>query len=205
MICRPALAAALGTAIVLAGCGQGPRTDRLADRMVTAEARADQLQRQIEQLQADNRRLAEQVRTLRQLGDDRLDRLFHVEQVRLGRYSGGVDLDPNTPGHEAVRVLLTPIDQHGHPIKAAGDVRIELYDLSSDPGANRLARCDIPPEELAQAWSTTLIGGHFSLDCPFAGRRPSGEQVTARVSFTDLLTGRSFETTEQLPVRPPGR
>src|SRR3954452_4154622 len=81
--------------------------------------------------QATIQGLQNQIGTLPTLPQNRLDQLFTVHGLELGRLTGGADLDPKKPGDEGIKVYATPTDDDGEPIKAAGTFVIEAFDLAA--------------------------------------------------------------------------
>ncbi|MFW6153767.1 MAG: hypothetical protein ACOC95_00960 [Planctomycetota bacterium] len=184
--------------LYLPGCLGDNACDELAGSLAAREGELDAARRNLAALRETVDAQAQQIQTLREIGASRLDRLFHVRRIRLGRYTGGIDTD-ETPGHDAVKVYLEPIDQHGSVIKAAGDVTIELFDLPA--GGVRLGTFTFGGETLADQWRSGPLNDHFSFVCPFGSTRPSGSEVTVRVTFTEYLTGKTFTTQTAAPVR----
>ncbi|MBS3733461.1 MAG: hypothetical protein KGY99_00860 [Phycisphaerae bacterium] len=131
----------------------------------------------------------ERIDTLLRLGDKRLNKLFHVTRITLGRYTGGVDTD-DAPGHDAIKVFLRPHDADGSTIKAAGDVAVELYDLAADEGDQRIGTYRWSVDELSAQWSSGFMTYHFSFVCPW-DERPAHDEITVRVEFVDYLTGKT--------------
>ena len=72
-------------------------------------------------------------RVVRDLHPKRLEKLFHVKSINLGRHTGGTDMD-GKPGDDGIKVFLLPTDAEGSVIKVAGSVTIQLFDLATDPG-----------------------------------------------------------------------
>ena len=176
--------------LCLAGClASNDACDVLAASLVAREADLDAAQRDLEALRETVDAQAQQIKTLQELDDTRLDRLFHVELIRLGRFTGGIDTD-DQPGHDAVKVYLMPVDQYGSVIKTAGDVTIDLFDLAA--GGTRLGSFSFGPVDLSDHWRTGPLIRHFSFICPVGDARPSGSEVTVRVTFTEYLTGKTF-------------
>ena len=176
-------------------------------------------QRQIDDLNERNRQLArenqllgakipelrEQVRTLQALGDKRLEKLFHVRRIALSRYTGGVDLDEEG-GHDAIKVFLQPLDQDSDPVKAAGQVKVQLYDLAQPQGKNLLGQFEWTCDQLAKRWTGGFLAYHYALPCPWK-TPPKHKEITVRAEFTDYLTGRKFTAQKvcdiNLPPPPP--
>jgi len=196
----------LTVAVLLAGgCRGGPLGTGRADELTAARERVEELEAQNADLQ---RRLAEKderIETLLVLGEKRLDKLFHVAAIEIGRYTGGIDTDGEA-GHDAVKVYLRPLDAAGSPIKAAGTVRIELFDLAARPPGRRLGVYDWGPDEIGRRWFSSAFTYHYSFICPWQAGRPSHETLTVRVTFTDYLTGKTFTAQRACKVAlpPPG-
>jgi len=179
-----------------AGCERQQLPD---DGKTLADARssAARLEQENRRLRAELTARRRQVQTLQALGDKRLEKLYHVERISLGRFTGGVDLD-GVSGDDAIRVYVEPIDQDGSVIKAAGEVKVQLFDLAAGPAKNLVAEFTFPVEQLSKRWFAGLGGSHFSLDCPWpagpAGltRPPAHSEITVRVQFTEYLTGKVF-------------
>ncbi len=196
---KTVLLALLGLPLAcLGGCLGLPRCSELADTLATRQAELDAARRDLAALRETVDAQDEQIQTLAKLGEARLDRLFHVERIRLGRYTGGIDTD-DVPGHDAVKVYLEPVDQHGSVIKAAGDVTIDLFDLPA--GGTRLGTFTFAADSLADYWRSGPLTHHFSFVCPLEAARPSQSEVTVRVTFTEYLTGKTFTAQTAAPLR----
>jgi len=122
-------------------------------------------------------------------GPERLKRLFHVRRIALGRYTGGVDLDGDE-GDDGIKVYLRPIDADGSVIKAAGGVKIQLFDLAIEGKDNLIGRYEWTAEQISKQWSSGFMTYHFSFECPWKASPPAHDEITVRVEFTDYLTGK---------------
>ncbi len=142
-----------------------------------------------------------QIQTLQGLGEKRLGLLFCVTDIKLGKYTAGVDLD-DRPGHDGVRVYLTPIDADGHAIKAAGAVKIQLFDLAAKTGENLVSACDFPVDKIAERWSAGFMTYHYRFECRWK-TPPKHDEITVRVEFTDYLTGKTFTAQKVCKIRLP--
>ena len=128
--------------------------------------------------------------------------LFCIAGIELGRYTGGLDTD-GKDGEEAVKVYLDPVDSAGSVLKAAGDVKIQLFDLAMLPGENLLGEYQWTADQIGSHWSDAIFGGsHFSFICPWK-QLPKHDQITIRVEFTDYLTGKTFTAQKVVRVRIP--
>ncbi len=187
---------------IFAGCMNGGRNQN------DLKSELRQLQEQNRKLAEDNRQLQSvvatqqtQIKTLQKLGEKRMEKLFHVEQIELGKYTGGTDIDGN-PGHEGIKVYLRPLDQHGSVIKAAGEVTVQLFDLAADPKENLIGRYHWSVEQVAKQWSSGFFTYHYSFLCPWK-QSPGHDEITVRVEFTDYLTGRVFTAQKACEVKLP--
>ena len=174
-----------------AGClssgGQGDRQEEEARR----GQENSRLRRELAEAQQRMADQQEQIATLLDLGSHRLERIFHVERIRLGRFTSGYD-DDGEPGYDGVKVFLQPIDGSGSVLKAAGEVKIQLVDLAAPEGSTELGAYQFDLDAVATRWFSGAFTYHFSFLCPWRDRRPAGKEVTVRAVFTDYLTGKTF-------------
>ena len=186
---------------LLAGCDdyQQQRSLELEKQRDELQTKSDLLQKQVQQLTTESASEKQQIKTLQKLGDKRLDLLFHTVQIVINKHSGGVDTNQK-PGHEVVRVFLSPRDSAGSAIKAAGDVKIALYDLAAPEGKTLIAEYDFPVTEISKHWTSGFMTYHYSLDCKLPAALKS-DKITIYITFTDYLTGGTF--TAQKPVTIP--
>jgi hypothetical protein len=176
--------------------------DQLHQQWLDSMQDKDNLARQNEQLQKANKEVADQVETLRRLGPERLQKLFCVTFIQLGRHTGGVDLDGRT-GDDAIRVYLDPLDRHGSTIKVAGEVAIRLFDLAEPAEKNLIGEYNWSVDELAGQWRGGFGVYRFSFVCPWKAGPPKHDEITVRVEFVDYLTGRRFSAQKACKVRLP--
>lgn len=187
-------------ATAVAGCnGIAPGGDPLKElKQENARLKGD-----LQDLRTTLAEQKEQIETLQALGDKRLERLFHVTAITLGRYTAGVDLDDEA-GDDGIRVYLVPRDRDGHTIKAAGAVRVQLFDLAADPKENLLGTFDFPVEDIGKLFASGFLTNHYKLDCRWK-KPPANPDITVRVVFTDYLTGKTFTAQKVCKVDLPGQ
>lgn len=144
---------------------------------------------------------AEQIRNLSELGPERLDMLFKVQRIKLGRYSGGTNLD-GLPGDDGVRVYIIPQDDVGRTVTAAGSIEVNVFDLAekSEP---LLMSYSFSPEKAKQHWQAGGLANHYNITCPWKDALPSSNEITLSVKFVDYLTGQAFTATKQCRIRLP--
>jgi hypothetical protein len=92
------------------------------------------------------------------------------------------------------------MDDTGDPIKAAGAMEVQLWDLNKPSGDALLGKWSVEPSELKKLWfdSIGLTGYRFKYNVgTMVGK--AGTELTVKVSFTDYLSGRVF--TEQKAIK----
>ena len=192
-------------ATALAGC-ENPQRQRELELERQRDAAQDQtrtLTKQVEKLSAELETQRKQIETLQKLGDKRMENLFVVESIEIGRHSGGVDLDKQ-PGHDAIQLYLRPKDKDGHLLKAAGDVKIQLYDLAQPEEKNLYAEYTFPVKDIGKYWAGGLLSNQYSFECPFPKDAPPAHpNINIRVEFTDYLTGNTFSEQKLVKVNLP--
>lgn len=185
------------------GCG-GPSKANIELRRQNQELRdqVQHLQLQREAQAATIRALERRQATVETLPQERLDRLFTAHGVRIGRLTGGVDLDPEKPGDDALRVYVVPLDQTRDRIKLAGDFVVEAFDLS-DAQSPLLGRWEFAQDQIHEHWVGQFTLYEYVFTCPWQDRTPQNEELTVRVTFTDALTGREFTDQRLVQITPP--
>jgi hypothetical protein len=206
---RTALAAIVLLGLASAGCDTPP-DERLtvlrqkADELAQENAR---LERQELAQQARINDLQQQVETLQALGPGRLDSLFVVERIELASLTGGADYD-GLPGDDGVTVYVRPLDADGHVLKAAGEITIELLDTNV-PGDPKTLGLYVHNElqQLRKLWHGGFLTDHYSIRCPWdpAIGPPTNREVTIKATFYDFLTGRRRTATKVVEVALPDR
>jgi hypothetical protein len=153
------------------------------------EAQVSRLQDQVAGLDARVAELESQVATLQRLGDKRLDVIFHPHRIELGKMSGGFREDDQT-SDAGVRVFVRPIDAQGATLKAAGDVKIELFDLAAGPGRQFLGACQYGADQMSKYWMSAGFVNQYAFECRWPGDPPTHPDVTINVTFVDTLPAR---------------
>ncbi len=196
------LLASLACMILASGCqDESAKRIELREQIIEAEGRIEKLKEENNALQATIDQQEELILQLRDLGDKRLENLFTVEKIELGRFTGPANLD-DEPGQDGVRVRFTPIDRVGTPIKRAGTVEIRLFDLADQEAPLRIGGCTVDVEKIGEYWSGHFGTFHFSIPCRW-DRPPSEKDMTIRVAFTEYLTGRVFTAQTNVQVETP--
>lgn len=117
-----------------------------------------------------------------------LEKIFFPEKLVIDSLTGGENYD-GKPGDDGITVYLRPVDKDGDVIKVAGDIRIELFDLSK-PSDNLIGRYDIPVDAVRKLWYGKLGTSHYTVKCPWLHGPPENTEITVRATFRDYLTQR---------------
>jgi hypothetical protein len=204
---RPALVilASIALPALLAGCGKPSAANiQLRKENQALRDKVAQLERLRQGDRATIAALEGRSTTRPAASWETIEGLFTVHGIKLGRLTGGDDSDPAHPGHEGVRVYLTPQDQHGDDLKAAGSIVVEIFDLAQTDRP-LVGRWEFPAEEAAKHWYAAMLMYGYVVECPF-DKPPAHPELTVKVSFTDALTGRTFTAqkvvTIELPTSP---
>jgi hypothetical protein len=200
MRCRSIFA--LLACAALAGCG-APSAANIELRKQNQDLREqiEGLNRTHDADQATIKGLQGQIGTLPTLPADRLEKLFTTHGIELGRLSGGLDADPAKPGDEGLRIDVTPTDDQGQKLKAAGSFTVEAFDLAAKPA--QIGKWAFDAAATRQAWVGALMSYHYVLKCPWQATAPAREDLTVKVTFRDELTGRLFEAQRVIKVKLP--
>jgi hypothetical protein len=137
--------------------------------------------------------------TLSTLPQQRLDNLYTVHSMKLGRLSGGIDLNTRADGDEALKLYLTLLDQEEEPIKATGKVVVEALDLART-GDNRVGRWEFDAKKMKETWRSLGILHAYVLVCPFQSP-PEHSSITVNLTYTDELTGRRFSDVTRVEIK----
>ena len=190
----------LGILALAAGCSVSQQSAAQID-LQRCRRENRKLKAQIEQMQSTITEQRRQIKTLTRLGDKRLENLFHIVGIKFGRFTGGVDLDGKA-GDDGIRVYLRPIDRDGDVIKAAGEVKIQLFDLAASAGKRLLIAYAYDVKEAAKHWRAGGLTYHYRFDCRWK-KPPAHDEITVRVEFTDYLTGKTFTAQKLCKVHLP--
>ena len=176
------------------GCQQADEGSALALQIEKLTQEKAQLQEEIDQSKSENKQLKEQLETLSGLPEDvRLENMYSLERIKLGRLSGFFDKD-NDDKKETLIVYVTPYDKDGDGIKATGSMNVQLWNLNKSKDEALLAEWDVPPGELKKVWFKTILAVNYRLTFDISDTVESfDEPLTAKVTFTDYLSGKVFK------------
>lgn len=188
-------------AMLAAGCGS-PNSANIVVRKQNQDLqdKIDSLTRTHEADQAELNGLKDRIGTLPTLPDDRLAKLFTTHGLSLGKLTGGADLDRDKPGDEGFKVYVTPTDDQGDTLKAAGSFVIEAFDLASK--LPERGKWTFDTDQTRKCWNGSFLSHQYVLTCPWQSPIQH-EELTVKVTFRDELTGREFHTQKVIKIKLP--
>ena len=188
----------LFAALLVAGCAGKPNAANIELRKQNETLATDiaRLNTELNAREATIKTLEASTPTLPTLPAERLNELYTVHGLVLGRLTGGADLDPSNPGTDGLKIYVVPTDAAGDELKSAGSFKIEAFDLAA--AEPRVGAWAFTVEEAKSNWNGSGLLYEYVLPCPFDSI-PAHEEITIKVTFTDALTQR--QTTEQKIVK----
>ncbi len=182
----------------------GEKFQNVQRELQLAQEKIQQLERQVLDQQQTIRSQQEQVATLRGVKTSDIDQLVIPDKIELERLSGAYDND-GKPGDDGIVLYVQPVDRDGSVIKAAGTIDVKLVDLANPPDDMVIATYHFDPPTTRSLWYGRLMTNHFTVRCPWPPNRlPEHPDITAQVTFTELLTGRVLQAQGVFKVKLPG-
>lgn len=188
--------------LLVAGCATPNNKESLATKIEQLTQENKKSQEQIEQSNAENIQLKDQIQVLSGLPENvRLENLNRLEIVKIGRYTGFFDKDKDGKKEKLI-VYIQPVDEQGDTIKAVGAVDVQLWDLNKTDGQALLGEWKVEPGELKKLWFATLVTINYRLTFEVADKIESLEEpLTVKVTFTDYMTGKVFKEQKVIKAR----
>ena len=188
--------------LLVSGCQKANEDTAWIVQMKQLTQQNEQLQEQVDQSKTENKKLKEQVQVLSDLPEDvRGENLYSIERITIGRLSGFFDKDKDGK-REKMIVYMTPVDKQGDGIKATGAANVQLWDLNKPNGEALIGEWDLEPDELKKSWFKTLVAVNYRLAFDISDTVKSfDEQLTARITFTDYLSGKVFKAQRVIQPR----
>jgi len=207
---RPAIAVPILCALWLAGCASRGNVEILESELRQEEQAREQLAEQLRQSQEELKIARTDAAALRtQLADRRQTALppeqaevfYRVDAIKFGMLlTSGQDRD-GQPGDDALSVLLTPVDIHGDLVKLAGEVELELFDMTRSSEQQRLGQWKFPVGEVREHWHKGFMSAGYLFQVDWQSPPVSPElTLHARMTVPD---GRQFDATTQVKVALP--
>lgn len=184
-------------AFLAAGCG-ARNFENDNDRLRTENL---ELQRVVQQLQANLDLRIGQMQTLRQKLDASADPTEGADppmlsKLMLGRFSGAVDTDGDGMD-DRLRIYLKPLDQHGRFMPVAARATVQTVRIQENQPATVLAERTLTPTQFDACYQSGLTGTHYTLEIELPAPFPAGvPQLTVKVTLTEATSGAKL-TAEQ--------
>jgi len=185
---------------LLTGC-QSPDTSPLREKINSLSKQNKDLSKQIEKLTAENKQIKTQLNTLSAAPDaQNPDTIYKIQSLKITDHTNIYDKD-NDGIKEKLIVYIQTIDSTGDVIKAAGSVKVQLWNLNKEAENANLGTWNINPDELKKLFFNGLINTYYRLTFDVADKIEKFDvPLTVKISFTDYLTGKLFE--EQKVIKP---
>lgn len=154
------------------------------------------LKQTIKDLQRQNEQIKQQFVTVSKIDKNvRISALANIDQIAIDNRSGFFDKDDDGV-EETLIVYIKPYDDAGDVVKMAGDVNLQLWDLSKDANEALLGEWDVKAIELKKLWMGMMMTNYYRLAYKIPELlNDAQKELTIKVKFTDYLTGKVF--TEQ--------
>jgi hypothetical protein len=190
-------------ATLLGGCGS-PSAANIALRK-----QADDLRNQIASLKSQHQEDLQQIAAAQArehltnvLPYSEIEKLNVPISLRVGRLTGGSDLDSGRNYDLGLKVYVAPLDKQGDPVKAAGTFVVEAFDLQR-PGDQRIGQWTFDLQQTRNDWYSGLMLYTYVLPCPWQVT-PTHDKITIVVRFTDELSHATLPSAQTVAmVKPP--
>ncbi len=172
--------------VILSGCATKPSAANIELR-IQNQALSDQIQQlnqKVATLEGTLATMNASTPTVPVLPAERMNELFTVHSLKIGRLSGFADLPENKPG---IKVYVVPLDASGDELKAAGAFIIEAFDLSAPD--TRVGKWSFTVDQARASWLGSGLLYEYVLQCPLANPI-SAKELTLKITFTEALTQR---------------
>ncbi len=195
---RSAIVGMLLVLATLAAVGCGARAGGFRNEADELRARVQDLEDELARTRAERNELEGKVReltsTLEAAGGatsaDVVAALPRCAGLRFDRLCGLGDRD-GEPGAETIDVYILPVDGRQRFLQVAGTLRVEATLHRPDGTSELLARRELGPRALREAYRSTLLSTHYTVDLPL--RPPLAEDEAGTIvlvgQFQDAVTG----------------
>jgi hypothetical protein len=181
-------------AVVVWGCDTvpGPKFREVERDLLQSKEHIQQLDSQVSEQQATIKSQQQQVNNVRGIKAD-MHELEVPDKIQMESLSGGYAPEGKV-GDIGLILYVQPVDRDGDVIKAAGTIDVKLVDLANPPDRMLIATYHFDVPTTRSLWYGRLLTSHFSVKCPFPpDKMPTHSDITAQVTFTDLLSGRVLQ------------
>lgn len=197
---RAVVASGLLASACLSGCVSRGDVELLEANLRQQQDLAVSYQRQLEDLRSELATAHTELQQLRKdLADvgkpalqEQTEPLAKITGVEFNSMmTGGRDAD-GAPGHDVLTAVLSPHDADGDLLKLAGDIEIELLDLSRSGDKQRIGSWRYPANKSRELWHSGFLASGYQLDLPLTEHPQKGDALLhGRLTTAD---GRQFDT-----------
>jgi outer membrane murein-binding lipoprotein Lpp len=197
-------------ALALAGCAHHGDIDALESELRQQEQAQEDLSQQLARAREDLKVAESDRAVLRSqlnkhhqvsLSQEQADVLYRAEAIKFNMLMTSGQNRDSEPGDEGLSVMLTPVDAHGDLVKLAGEVELDLFDMTLESDEQRLGQWKFTIDEVRSKWQSGFISSGYLFQVDWQ-KFPVARELTlhARLSIPD---GRRFDVTSQVKVEPP--
>lgn len=193
----------------LAGCASRGSLETVESELRRQELAQEELQLELNRTREDLKVARNESAALRvqltenrqvALAPEQADVLFRAEAIKFNMLlTSGKDRD-GRPGDDGLSVLLLPVDAHGDLVKLAGQVDLELFDMTLPPDHQRLGQWSFPIDQVRDHWHRGFLSAGYLFQVDWQ-QPPVSPELTLHARMT-VPDGRQFHTTTQLKVTP---
>jgi hypothetical protein len=188
----------LTVAALLAGCGSfkkvSEENDRLRARVIELEVENQQLTGRAAELDGQLQRVTNDLPVPREV----LDATPYVAAISIASVSHAADTDGDGVSDTLV-IYVEPTDGRGRFVQMVGELSVHAATLPGDNDAITLGRVTLGPGELRNAYRSSFLGTHYTVEVPITIADPATQTpCTVKVEFIDGHSGRTV--TGQLPL-----
>ena len=192
------LTAATLAAVFTAGCGSfkkvSEENDRLRARLIEVEDENRELAGRGAELEGQLQRLTRDL----PIPQEVRDATPHVADISIASVSHATDTDGDGRSDTLI-IYVEPTDGRGRFVQLVGELSVHAAVLPADGDAITLGRVRLGPLELRDAYRSTFLGTHYTVDVPITiALGATQTQCTVKVVFVDGHNGRTV--TDQLAV-----
>ena len=177
-----------GLALVAAGCAH-PSEENIRLRKINQglQNQVDALTTRCAAQQRTIDGLLKRSPTIPMLSPGELKNVWFATGIKFGRLTGAsTDLQTDKPGVKGLHVFVSPMDDSGSSVQAAGSFVVDAFDLAVPNGVH-LGHWSFDAGMAKSQWRSFLFEFGYELTCPW-DKAPTHPDVTIRVTFVDELT-----------------
>jgi hypothetical protein len=195
-------AAAIVATAALIGCGRrdfANENDVLRARVLELETQTAALERRIVELEAE---LAAQTIPPASLAPEIAANTPQVADISIDRLSHFQD-DDEDGTIDALIVYIVPADGRDRFVQLVGRLSLHAALLPMDDEPQTIARVDLSPGAVRDAYRSSFMGTHYTIDAPVSlpADAAAFDACDVRVTYEDGRTGRRLEAHRAISLR----